>query len=65
VGIYATSIIQVLATPVIGPDGSAGRHREGGGFGLFDATRSGDVLFQHLFWFYSHSGHIMVLPPWA
>jgi cytochrome c oxidase subunit I len=62
--IYATSIIQVLATPVIGLTVLLVGIEKVGGFGLFDATRGGDpVLFQHMFWFYSHPAvYIMVLP---
>jgi cytochrome c oxidase subunit 1 len=62
--IYATSIIQVLATPVIGLTVMLVGIEKVGGFGLFDATRGGDpVLFQHMFWFYSHPAvYIMVLP---
>jgi cytochrome c oxidase subunit I len=62
--IYATSCIQVLATPVIGLVAllAAGEHLFQ--FGMFDPARGGDpVLFQHLFWFYSHPAvYIMVLP---
>ncbi len=61
---YATSCIQVLATPVIGlllllVVGENLFH-----FGIFDPAQGGDpVLFQHLFWFYSHPAvYIMVLP---
>jgi cytochrome c oxidase subunit I len=62
--IYATSIIQVLATPVIGLTVMLVGIEKIGGFGLFDPTKGGDpVLFQHMFWFYSHPAvYIMVLP---
>ncbi len=62
--IYATSIIQVLATPVIGLTVMLVGIEKIGGFGLFDPSRGGDpVLFQHMFWFYSHPAvYIMVLP---
>jgi cytochrome c oxidase subunit 1 len=62
--IYATSIIQVLATPVIGLTVMLVGIEKVGGFGLFDATKGGDpVLFQHMFWFYSHPAvYIMLLP---
>jgi len=62
--IYATSIIQVLATPVIGLTTLLVGIEKVGGFGFFDPGRGGDpVLMQHLFWFYSHPAvYIMVLP---
>ena len=61
--IYATSIIQVLATPVIGLTLLVGVEHVFG-FGFFDPAQGGDpVLFQHLFWFYSHPAvYIMMLP---
>jgi cytochrome c oxidase subunit 1 len=62
--IYATSIIQVLATPVLGITVLIVAVERVGGFGIFDPARGGDpVLFQHMFWFYSHPAvYIMVLP---
>jgi cytochrome c oxidase subunit 1 len=61
---YATSCIQVLATPVLGLVLLlvVGEHLFN--FGIFDPALGGDpVLFQHLFWFYSHPAvYIMVLP---
>src|SRR5712675_903006 len=65
--IYATSIIQVLATPVIGLTMLLVAAERVLGFGIFDPARGGDpVLFQHFFWFYSHPAvYIMVLPAMA
>jgi len=62
--IYGTSIIQVLATPVIGFTVMVVAAERVFGFGIFDPARGGDpVLFQHLFWFYSHPAvYIMILP---
>jgi cytochrome c oxidase subunit 1 len=62
--IYATSIIQVLATPVLGLSLAAVAADRLWQLGLFDPSTGGDpVLFQHLFWFYSHPAvYIMVLP---
>jgi len=62
--IYGTSVIQVLATPVIGFTVMVVAAERVFGFGLFDPARGGDpVLFQHLFWFYSHPAvYIMILP---
>jgi cytochrome c oxidase subunit 1 len=61
---YATSIIQVLATPVIGITALLVGIERVFGFGFFDPTRGGDpILFQHMFWFYSHPAvYIMLLP---
>jgi cytochrome c oxidase subunit 1 len=62
--IYATSIIQVLATPVLGLSLAVVGIDHVWHLGLFDPRTGGDpVLFQHLFWFYSHPAvYIMVLP---
>ncbi len=61
---YATSLVQVLGTPVIAITIVMLAVERGLGFGIFDPARGGDpVLFQHLFWFYSHPAvYIMILP---
>src|SRR5205085_3154726 len=62
--LYATSIIQILATPVLGLTVLLVAAEHAFGFGFFDPARGGDpIMFQHLFWFYSHPAvYIMVLP---
>jgi len=62
--LYGTSIIQVLATPVLSLALAVVGVENVLHFGLFDPNRGGDpLLFQHLFWFYSHPAvYIMVLP---
>jgi cytochrome c oxidase subunit 1 len=62
--IYATSIIQVLATPVLALSLTLVGIDHAFDWGLFDPARGGDpVLYQHLFWFYSHPAvYIMILP---
>lgn len=62
--IYATSIVMVLATPVLAVTLLLIIGERWLGLPFFDPTRGGDpVLFQHLFWFYSHPAvYIMVLP---
>jgi len=61
---YATSLIFVLGTPVIAITILLLFVERVFGFGIFDPARGGDpVLFQHLFWFYSHPAvYIMILP---
>jgi cytochrome c oxidase subunit 1 len=62
--LYATSLIQVLGTPVIAITIVLVAAERIFGFGLFNPAVGGDpVLFQHLFWFYSHPAvYIMILP---
>jgi len=66
-GMYATSVIQVLATPVIGITMVLLLMERLFQIGIFDANLGGDpVLFQHFFWFYSHPVvYIMILPGMA
>jgi cytochrome c oxidase subunit 1 len=66
-GIYATAIIQVLATPVLAITLLLLIAERTLGIGVFDPSRGGDpVLFQHFFWFYSHPAvYIMILPAMA
>jgi cytochrome c oxidase subunit I len=61
---YATSIINILGTPVLAITLLLVVFERGFGFGIFDPARGGDpVLYQHLFWFYSHPAvYIMILP---
>src|SRR3981189_768871 len=61
---YATSLINVLGTPVIAITMLLIAAERVFQFGFFDPKLGGDpVLFQHLFWFYSHPAvYIMVLP---
>ena len=62
--IYATAIIFVLATPVLAITLVLVALERVFGIGIFDPALGGDpMLFQHLFWFYSHPAvYIMVLP---
>lgn len=62
--LYATAVIQVLATPVIGITLLMLIVERVVGLGIFDPALGGDpVLFQHFFWFYSHPAvYIMIVP---
>ena len=62
--IYATSLILVLATPVLAMTLLLIALERVLGVGIFDPALGGDpLLFQHLFWFYSHPAvYIMILP---
>ena len=66
-GLYATAVIQVLATPVLGITLLMLIVERTAGIGIFDPALGGDpVLFQHFFWFYSHPAvYIMILPGMA
>jgi cytochrome c oxidase subunit 1 len=62
--IYATAWIQVLATPVLGVTLLAVIAERTIGVGFFDPLKGGDpILYQHLFWIYSHPAvYVMILP---
>ncbi|MEM7157790.1 MAG: cytochrome c oxidase subunit I [Myxococcota bacterium] len=62
--IYATAVIQVLATPVLAITLLLLMIERTLHIGIFDPAMGGDpVLFQHFFWFYSHPAvYIMILP---
>jgi cytochrome c oxidase subunit 1 len=62
--IYATAVIQILATPVLAITVLLVFIERFLGIGIFDPAMGGDpVLFQHFFWFYSHPAvYIMILP---
>jgi cytochrome c oxidase subunit 1 len=61
---YATSVVMVLGTPVIAITLALAAMERVFGLGFFNPAMGGDpILFQHLFWFYSHPAvYIMVLP---
>lgn len=61
---YATSVIQILGTPVLAITICLAGIERIWGVGIFDPALGGDpVLFQHMFWFYSHPAvYIMILP---
>ncbi len=61
---YATSLILVLATPVLAMTLFLMAIERTFHIGVFDAALGGDpLLFQHLFWFYSHPAvYIMIVP---
>src|SRR3990172_6916755 len=63
-GMYSTSVIQVVATPVVGITFLLLAMERLFGIGFFDPSKGGDpLLFQHFFWFYSHPVvYVMILP---
>jgi cytochrome c oxidase subunit 1 len=62
--IYATSWVQLLATPVLGITLLLVIFERFFGIGFFDPAKGGDpILFEHLFWIYSHPAvYIMIIP---
>jgi len=63
-GLYATGWIQVIVTPIIGITLLLVIIERVFGVGIFDPALGGDpILFQHLFWIYSHPAvYIMAVP---
>ena len=61
---YATSVVMILGTPVIAITLGLAAMERVFGLGFFNPAMGGDpILFQHLFWFYSHPAvYIMILP---
>jgi cytochrome c oxidase subunit 1 len=61
---YAASLIMILGTPVLAITLTLLALERGFHIGIFDPSLGGDpVLFQHMFWFYSHPAvYIMILP---
>ena len=61
---YGTSLVQILGTPVVAIAIVLVAAERLLNIGIFDPALGGDpVLFQHLFWFYSHPAvYIMILP---
>jgi cytochrome c oxidase subunit 1 len=63
-GLYSTAWVQILATPIVGVTMLLVVAERLFGIGVFDPTKGGDpLLYQHLFWIYSHPAvYIMILP---
>jgi cytochrome c oxidase subunit 1 len=66
-GMYATSLVLVIATPVLAITLTMVAVERIFQVGIFDPSLGGDpLLFQHMFWFYSHPAvYVMVLPAMA
>ena len=62
--VYATAWIQIIATPILGVNLLLVIAERAFGIGVFDPAKGGDpILYQHLFWIYSHPAvYIMILP---
>lgn len=62
--LYATGWVQILATPIVGITLLLVAIERWFGVGIFDPALGGDpILYQHLFWIYSHPAvYIMILP---
>jgi len=62
--LYATSWVQILATPVLAITVLLLILERSLGIGFFDPAKGGDpLMFQHLFWIYSHPAvYVMILP---
>jgi cytochrome c oxidase subunit 1 len=63
-GLYSTAWVQILATPIVGITMVLVILERLFGIGIFDPVKGGDpLLYQHLFWIYSHPAvYIMILP---
>jgi cytochrome c oxidase subunit 1 len=63
-GLYATAWIQILATPVVGITLLLVILERTFSIGIFDPSKGGDpILYEHLFWIYSHPAvYLMILP---
>jgi cytochrome c oxidase subunit I len=62
--LYATAWVQIIATPVLGVTFVLVMMERIFGIGIFDPAKGGDpIMYQHLFWIYSHPAvYIMILP---
>ncbi len=62
--LYATGWIQILATPIVGITLLLVIIERVFGVGLFDPSLGGDpILFQHMFWMYSHPAVYIIIVP--